>query len=157
MAQLLLFTSLTQFEKAIDSTEGQTAKGGTNMIFNIYLQIIEIIGWLGQNLTSVSDFGRSIWTMQMLRIRSVLTNLVKRLSKAILLPVRRLAYRYKFTKLYYWSESKLDSLRAVYVLPFWYYRRLYHACMWLVAIRPFQRVADRAIHTIPYQVRFEVA
>lgn len=127
------------------------------MIFNTYLQIIEIIGWLGQNFTSVSDTGRSIWAMQMLWSRTVLTNFVKRLGKAILLPLRRLAFRCKFSKLYYWSEGKLDSLCSVYVLPFWYYRRLYHACMWLAAIRPFQRVADRAIHTIPYHVRFEMA
>jgi hypothetical protein len=157
MAQPLLFIKLTQLEKAIARPAGHTARGGTKMIFNIYLQIIETIGWWRQNLTSVSDTRLLIWAMQMLWSQSILTNLAKRLSKAILMPVRRLAYRCKFTKLYYWSEIKLDSLRAVYVMPFWYYRRLYHACMWLVAIRPFQRLADRAIHTIPYPVRFAVA
>lgn len=157
MAQPLLIIALTLLERAISHTAGQTAEGGTKMIFNIYLEIIEIIRWWRQILKSNSESVRLIWAMQVLWSHSILMNLAKRLSKAFLLGIRRLSYRHKFTKLYYWSESKLDNLRAVYVMPFWYYRRLYHTCMWLVAIRPFQRVADKAIHTIPYHVRFEVA
>ena len=127
------------------------------MIYNIYLEIIGIIGFWRQILASGTDLGNSICGAQLLWGRSKLTNLAKRLSKAALLPLRRIAYRWKFTQLYYWSERKLDDLRAVDVMPFWYYRRLYRTCMWLVAIRQFQRIADRAIHTIPYHVRFEVA
>ena len=82
---------------------------------------------------------------------------MKRLKKAVLLPVRNLAYRRKYLRLFYWSERKLLDLQAVCVMPQWYYRGLYHTCLWLVAFNPFRRLADRAIHTIPYHVRFQMA
>lgn len=82
---------------------------------------------------------------------------MKRVKKAVLLPVRNIAYRWKSNRLYYWTESKLFELQAVYVLPIWYYRRLYHICMFLAEFKKFRHLADRAIHTIPYHVRFEVA
>ncbi len=82
---------------------------------------------------------------------------MKRMKKAVLLPVRSMAYQWKRMKLCYWSEKKLYELRAVCVMPRWYYRWLYHACIRLVAFRQCRRLADRAIHTIPYHVRFEVA
>lgn len=82
---------------------------------------------------------------------------MKRLQKAILLPVRNLAYRRKYLRLFYWTERRLYDLRAVCVMPQWYYHGLYHACLWLVAFTPCRRLADRAIHTIPYHVRFQMA
>jgi len=82
---------------------------------------------------------------------------MKRMKKAVLLPVRNMAYHWNRLRLYYWADRKLYELRAVCVMPSWYYHWLYHACVWLVAFRKFQRLADRAIHTIPYHVRFEVA
>ena len=82
---------------------------------------------------------------------------MKRIKKAILLPIRSLAYRSNRLRLYYWSEIRLYELRTVCVMPRWYYHWLYHTCLWLVEIRKFQRLADRVIHTIPYRVRFEMA
>jgi hypothetical protein len=82
---------------------------------------------------------------------------VKRLKKALLIPIRKMACQQKRLRLYYWADMKLDELRTVSVMPKWYYRRLYHACVWLVAFRKFQPMANRAIHTIPLHVRFELA
>lgn len=82
---------------------------------------------------------------------------MKRLKKAILLPLRYVAYRLNRLRLYYWSDQELYDLRTVYVMPELYYRWLFHACMRMAATRPFRRLANRAIHTIPYHVRFRVA
>lgn len=82
---------------------------------------------------------------------------MKRIRKALLLPVRRVASQSHWTKIYYWSDLKLYELRAVCVMPRWYYRGLYQACLWLVEMRSFRQLADWTIHTIPYQVRFEMA
>ena len=82
---------------------------------------------------------------------------MNRLKKVALLPVNKLSYCVRFLRLYYWSESKLYPLRAVCVMPKFYYCWLYGVCMRMVDIRQFSRLADIAIHTIPYQIRFEVA
>ena len=82
---------------------------------------------------------------------------MKRLKKAILLPVRKMAYSWSRLRLYYWADEELYDLRTVYVMPDFYYRGLYHACMWLAEFKKLRRLADRAIHTIPYHVRFNVA
>jgi hypothetical protein len=84
-------------------------------------------------------------------------NGMKRINKAALLMVRKVAYRGHFLRPYYWADRKLFELRTVYVMPLLYYRWLYQWCMWLIASNRFQRLADRAIHTIPYHVRFKVA
>lgn len=82
---------------------------------------------------------------------------MKRLKKALLLPVRTLAYRCNNLRLYYWADARLFDLRAVNVMPSLYYRLLYHLSMSLMQNRKFRRLADRAIHTIPYSVRFNMA
>lgn len=82
---------------------------------------------------------------------------MKRVKKAILLPVRKMAYRWNRLRLYYWSERELYELRTVNVMPGYYYRWLYHTCMWLVEFRKFQRLANWTIHTIPYHIRFASA
>lgn len=82
---------------------------------------------------------------------------MKRLKKALLLPVRYMAYRWNRLHLYYWAEAALFELRAVSVMPSFYYRWLYKMSMSLVRSKKFQRLADRAIHTIPYNIRFNVA
>ncbi len=82
---------------------------------------------------------------------------MNRLTKATLLPVNRFSCRMRLTRLYYWSENKLYPLRAVYVMPQFYYRWLYQFCIWLVGFRSFRQLANKAIHTIPYYIRFEVA
>jgi hypothetical protein len=82
---------------------------------------------------------------------------MNRLKKVVLLPVNRLSYRMKLIRLYYWSERRLYLLRAVYVLPIFYYRWLYQFCLSMVAMRKCRRMANRLIHTIPYHVRFELA
>jgi hypothetical protein len=82
---------------------------------------------------------------------------MKRMKKAMLLPVRRISHRWKWTRPYYWAEKNLYELRAVCVMPSWYYRWLYNTCLWLVTFNNCRRLADRAMHTIPYQVRFEMA
>lgn len=82
---------------------------------------------------------------------------MKRLLKAILLPVRHLAYRWNRLRLYYWADNRLFELRAVNVMPLFYYRWLFNVSMRLTKSQRFRRLADRAIHTIPYHVRFNVA
>ena len=82
---------------------------------------------------------------------------MKRLKKAILMPVRNLAYRWNRPRIYYWVDAELYELRAVNVMPTIYYRILYQLSMKLAESKPFRRLADKAIHTIPYHVRFKVA
>jgi hypothetical protein len=82
---------------------------------------------------------------------------MKRLKKAILLPLRKIAYGCNRLRLYYWAEEKLCDLKDVNVMPSFYYSWLYHVCMRLVKSRKFKRLANRMIHTIPYHVRFKVA
>jgi hypothetical protein len=82
---------------------------------------------------------------------------MNRLAKASLLPVKRLSYRLRLTRLYYWSENRLYPLRNVAVMPQFYYRWLYRFCIWLVGFRSFRRLADKVMHTIPYRIRFEMA
>ena len=82
---------------------------------------------------------------------------MKRIKKAILLPVRKIAYRWNRLRLYYWAEMKLYELRTVYVMPGQYYRWLYHFCMRLVGFKRCRRLANWTIHTIPYHIRFSLA
>jgi hypothetical protein len=82
---------------------------------------------------------------------------MKRIRKLALLQIRSLSLRYNRPKLYSWAELKLIDLRAVTVLPEFYYCFLFRLCMLFVNIDHFQMVADRAIHTIPYHVRFNIA
>lgn len=82
---------------------------------------------------------------------------MNRLKKVALIPVKRVSYRMRFLRLYYWSENTLYPLRAVDVLPKCYYRWLYGLCIWMVEFRKLRRLANRTIHTIPYHIRFEVA
>ena len=82
---------------------------------------------------------------------------MKRVKKAMLLPLRFMAYRRNRLRTYYWADSQLHELRTVYVMPNLYYRWLYQTCMVLAETRKFRRLADRAMHTIPYHIRFHVA
>jgi hypothetical protein len=82
---------------------------------------------------------------------------MKKLKKATLLMIRAAAHHWNRNRLYYWSEHELSQMVYVHVFPGWYYRCLYHACLWIVRYRTFRRTANWAIHTIPYQVRFKIA
>ena len=82
---------------------------------------------------------------------------MKRLKKAILLPVRNMAYRWNRLRTYYWADEELYELRTVNVMPDLYYRWLYRISMKMVDSNRLRRLADWAIHTIPYHVRFYVA
>lgn len=82
---------------------------------------------------------------------------MNRLKKIALLPVNKISYRIGFLRLYYWSEKRLYPLTAVYIFPKFYYRWLYQLCVWMVACKKYRRIANRAIHTIPYHFRFEFA
>ena len=82
---------------------------------------------------------------------------MNRLKKVALLPVKRISYRMRLIRLYYWSERRLYLLRAVVVFPIFYYRWLYQLCLLMVESRKYRRMANRIIHTIPYHVRFKVA
>ena len=82
---------------------------------------------------------------------------MKRLQKAILIPLRRLSYRWNRLGLYYWAEAKLYDLRAVNVMPALYYRWLFRFSMRLVEFGKFRRLANRVIHTIPFHIRYTVA
>lgn len=80
-----------------------------------------------------------------------------RMKKAALLAIRKMAEHAGLLNLYYWSDVTLLQFRGVYVMPNFYYRCLYNACMRLVEHRKLRKLATMAIHTIPYHVRFEVA
>ena len=82
---------------------------------------------------------------------------MKRIKKATLLIARSISYRYNFLKLYYWAEVELVELQSVSLMPQLYYRWLFQTSMRLVKYNQFQRLADKAIHSIPYHIRFEVA
>jgi hypothetical protein len=82
---------------------------------------------------------------------------MKRIKKATLLIARNISYRCNFLRLYYWAEEELLELRSVSLMPQFYYRWLFQTSMRLVRHDHFQRLADKAIHTIPYHIRFEVA
>jgi hypothetical protein len=82
---------------------------------------------------------------------------MKPIKKAVLLSLRNLAYRWRILGLYYWADLKVYELRAVYVMPMFYYRRLYITCVWLAQMRKFRTLADRMIHSIPFHIRFELA
>ena len=82
---------------------------------------------------------------------------MKRLMKAQLLAVRTVAYRWNLLRLYYWAETKLYDLRSVYIIPDIVYEGIFRVSMRLVAHRHFRRVADKAIHLIPYHIRFQLA
>ena len=82
---------------------------------------------------------------------------MNRIKKLVLLPVKRISYRMRFIRLYYWSEKALYPLRTVVVLPKFYYQWLYRLCIWMVEFRSLRRLAYRAIHTIPFHIRFHGA
>jgi hypothetical protein len=82
---------------------------------------------------------------------------MKRLKKAGLMPLRNMAFRWNRLRIYYWADAQLSELRTVNVMPTFYYRWLYQVSMKLLDSNRFSRLADWAIHTIPYHVRFDVA
>lgn len=82
---------------------------------------------------------------------------MERIKKLILLQIRWLALHCNQTRLYYWAELTLFDLRGVTVLPDFYYRLLFRLSMRLVQTDQFRLVADKAIHTIPYHVRFNIS
>lgn len=82
---------------------------------------------------------------------------MKRLKKAMLIPLRSLSYRWNRLGLYYWAEARLFDLRTVNVMPVLYYRWLFRFSMRLVEFGKFRRLANRVIHTIPFHIRYTVA
>lgn len=82
---------------------------------------------------------------------------MRRIKKSILIPMRYLAYHLNRLGVYYWADQQLYELREVVVMPEFYYRMLFRVSMRLAQIHGFARLADKAIHTIPYHVRFHVA
>jgi hypothetical protein len=82
---------------------------------------------------------------------------MKRIQKAILMPVRTLAHRWNRMRIYYWADEKLHDLRTVTVMPYAYYHWLYLVSMKMLDSNRCRRLANWAIHTIPYHIRFAVA
>ena len=82
---------------------------------------------------------------------------MKRLKKLALMAIRATAYRKNQIRTYYWTEQQLHELQTVNVLPDLYYRWLYWFSMRLVRFDRFRKLADQAIHTIPYHIRFNLA
>ena len=82
---------------------------------------------------------------------------MKRIEKLILPSIRKFAHRMKNDRLYYWSDARLRNISSVTVMPRCYYHWLHQICLKMAEINALQRFADRVIHTIPLQVRFEVA
>jgi len=79
---------------------------------------------------------------------------MNRLRKSILLPARYFSYRFRWLKVYYWADKKLFALGNTLVLPVWYYVWLFHFSMKLLGYKALHKIADKAIHTIPYNIRF---
>lgn len=82
---------------------------------------------------------------------------MKRLKKAMLMPLRNLSYRWNHLGVYYWTETRLYELRTVNIMPELYYRWLFRFSMRMVELGRFRRLADRVIHTIPFHIRFTMA
>lgn len=82
---------------------------------------------------------------------------MKRLKKFILLQIRAFAKRWNRNKLYYWAEWEIHTLADVTIMPSTYYKMLFGVSMKLVKYKMTRRLADRAIHTIPLNIRFSVA
>ena len=82
---------------------------------------------------------------------------MERMKKSILILLRYIAFRFNRLGPYYWADRKLYELREVVVMPEFYYCMLFRVSMRLVQVHGFARLADKAIHTIPYHVRFYVA
>jgi len=82
---------------------------------------------------------------------------MKRIKKLTLLTIRAAAYRSNRIRAYYWAERHLHALQTVTIMPDLYYRWLFRVSMRLVRFDMFRRIADQAIHTIPYHVRFNLA
>jgi hypothetical protein len=82
---------------------------------------------------------------------------MKRIKKALLLPLRNMAYSRKHLRLFYWADMRLYELRMVYIMPRWYYCWIYHTSMSLINAGKLMRLANHMIHTIPYHVRHEMA
>lgn len=82
---------------------------------------------------------------------------MKRIKKALLLPVRKISYRWKLLRLYYWADAKVYELSTVNIMPYYYYQWLYKISMKLVDFSKTRWLANWAIHTIPYHIRFKVA
>lgn len=82
---------------------------------------------------------------------------MKRMKKALLLPIRSMAYSRKYLRLFYWADIRLYEMRTVCVMPRWYYCWLYNASMSLINAGRLKRLANRMIHTIPYHLRHEMA
>jgi hypothetical protein len=55
------------------------------------------------------------------------------------------------------NEESHSTIGPAAVMPSWYYHRIYHTCLWLADFSQLERIADRMIHTIPFNVRFKVA
>lgn len=81
---------------------------------------------------------------------------MRRAKKAFLLTVRKMAHRLNRPRLYYWSETKLNDLGSVTVMPEFYYRWLFTLCMRMAESKRLKGLADRVIHSIPFHVRFRV-
>jgi len=79
---------------------------------------------------------------------------MNKIKKAFLLPVRYFSYRFHWIKIYYWSDKNLFKLGNVLVMPLWYYICMFHFYMDLLKLKPFHKLADKGIHTIPYHIRF---
>ena len=82
---------------------------------------------------------------------------MKRIKKLALMIIRTAAYRKNRIRTYYWAERQLQDLQPVFVMPDLYYRWLFSVSMRLVRFDMFRKLADQAIHTIPYHVRFNLA
>lgn len=82
---------------------------------------------------------------------------MKRLKKLTLMIIRATAYRHNRHRTYYWAERHLNEMHKVTVMPELYYRWLFRVSMRLVRIDRFRKLADQAIHTIPYHIRFNLA
>ena len=82
---------------------------------------------------------------------------MKRLIKVVLLALRYISERLKWTKLYYWAENRLVGFRSINPMPDSLYCYMYRMSMKLVDKKRCIKLADWMIHRIPYNMRCHLA
>ena len=76
-----------------------------------------------------------------------------KIKKAIILPIREIAYRFGFMHIFYWADKNIFELGNIFIMPAWWYIGLFHVCMWALKFRYAHHAADVVIHHIPFSLR----
>ena len=80
-----------------------------------------------------------------------------KIKKTIILPVRAIAYKFKFMHIFYWADKKIFDLGNIFIMPAWWYIGLFKLCMWLLRFKSAHHTADVCIHHVPMHIRFRAS